>query len=283
MSTEQPPPASFGDFELCKEQVRKEIDFDLSQPIDPAILEKVNREREELERLSQKPVTELSGDEALPLILGKQLNYAEAPKLFERWWKSVDPDRQKEINVAAEDFEDLTDYQWKCFTLGGGSAINATKETLGIKSMYAQLQANMPKITEELFTSLWIDAARHRKILKQGRQHSAVKSFIDEYMHKTREVLHSTFLIPPNRPTGKQQRDRKFSKSSYEGLAPLEIARDWNRGRRRSNDTVTSAAVPKAVERYRKKREPVMWLLRLWIYQFNFPKLATRTCPPLPG
>jgi hypothetical protein len=217
------------------------------------------------------------------LIWGKQVNYADVPKLFEQWWKSVHPETQKEINVAAEDFEDLTDYQWRCLTSSGGLVMNATKETFGLKSLYTQFQANMPKITQERFESLWIEAARRRKILKRGSERSAVKSFINEYMDKTREVLHSTFLISANRPTSKQQRDRQFSKSSYEGFTAREIAQQWNPAHRRLKGVVTPAAVSKAVERHRKKREPVIWRLRVWIYQSNFPTIATRTCPRCQG
>ncbi len=276
-------PESFADLESSQEQVKREIDFDLSQPCAPAILKKMRREREELERLSQKPLPELSGEEALQLIWGKQLNYAEASELFELWWKSIDHTTQREINTAAENFEDLTDYQWKSLTSAGGTVMNATKETFGIRSLYERFQADMPKITPEQFTSLRNDAIRRRKILLRGHQRSAVTCFIEEYLREARGVLHKTFLIRANRPTNEQQRDRQFSKQSYEGLSSQLIAQQWNRGRRRSNRGVTPAVVTKAVSRYRRKREPVMWLLRIWIYQFNLPKLAARTCPQCHG
>jgi hypothetical protein len=53
--------------ENSREWLRKEIEVILGQPIDPAIVEKRNRELQELARLSQKAVPELSGDEALRL------------------------------------------------------------------------------------------------------------------------------------------------------------------------------------------------------------------------
>ena len=170
-------------------------------------------------------------------------------------------------------------------TAAGGSVLNATKETLGIKSLYAQFQANMPKIPEERFTSLWIEAVQCRKVLRGGQKRSAVKCFIDEYIDEVRQVLQRTFLIAANRPTSEQQRDRQFSKYSYQGLPPRQIARQWNRQQRESKSKgfVTQATVAKAIKRYRKKREPVMWLLRVWIYKGNFPKLATRTCPRCQG
>jgi hypothetical protein len=271
------------DLESSKQWLSQEIDSLFRQPTDPAILERIRSEHHELERLSEKTLTELSGEEALRLISGQQLSDSEAPQLFDRWWKSIDLATQKEVNVAAEDFEDLTDYQRKCFTSSGGLVMNAAKETFGLRTLWAQLQAGMPKITEEQFTGLWIDAVRRRKVLKRGCERFIVKSFIDDYVGTTREVLNSTFGIAANRPTSDQNRDRYFSKRSYQGLTSGAIAREWNRDRRRSNHGVTPAAVAKAVTRYRNKREPVMWLLRLWIYRGNFPKLTSRTCPCCEG
>jgi len=236
-----------------------------------------------MKKESQEAVTELSGEEAFRLISGQRLTYADAPQYFERWWNSIDSATQQEINATAEDFEDLTDYQWRCFTSSGGPVMNATKDTLGIKSFYAQLQADMPKIDEEQFTSLWIDAVQRRKILKRGRERSTVKSFIDDYVGTTRQVLYRTFGIAANRPRSDQNRDRYFSKRSYQGLTPGEIAREWNRKHRRSNLAVSPATVAKGITRYRKKREMVMWLLRLWIYRGNFPKLTARTCSKCAG
>jgi hypothetical protein len=276
-------PKFIEDIDSSQEQLHKEVEAVFNQPIDPTIVEKMNRENEKLERLSQKVLAELGGDEAFRLIWGKQLNYAEASDLFELWWKSVDPATQNEINVATEDFEDFPNYCWKCLTSSGGSVMNATKETLGINSLYGQFQAAMPKITEERFTTLWIAAVRRCKILKRGRERSALKSFIDDYMHEMRQVLNSTFLIAANRPTSKQQRDREFSKSSYQGLMPRVIAQQWNRNHRRTKESVTSAGVSKAVARYRKNRKPVTWVLRVWIYQCNIPKLPSRTCPRCQG
>jgi hypothetical protein len=170
-------PNSIANLESDKDWLGQEIDSLLSQPADPAILERINREHEVLKELSQKAVTVLSGEEALRLISGQHLTYAEAPQHFARWWNSIDPTTQQEVNATAEDFENLTDYQWRCLTASGGSVLNATKETLGIKSLFAQMQAGMPKIDEEQFTSLWIDAVRRRKILSRGRERSPVKSF----------------------------------------------------------------------------------------------------------
>ena len=279
-------PESIADLESSEQGLREKIDALFSQPMDPAILERVNREREDLEMLSRKAVTELSGDEALRLIWNQPnqpLGYTDAPQHFELWWKSIDPATQKEVNFAAEDFEDLTDYQYKCLTSSGGSVMNATKGTLGVRGLYAQMHASMPKITEERFASLWIDAVRRRTILKRGRQRSVVKSFIDDYVDRTRQVLFSTFGIAGNRATSEQKRDRHFSKCRYQGMTSVEIAREWNRDHRRSNHGVTPAGVAKAVRRYRKKREPVIWQLRIWIYQANFPKLTARTCPGCEG
>ena len=105
--------------------------------------------------------------------------------------------------------------------------MNASKETLGIKSLYAQMQAGMPKIDEEQFTTLWIDAVKRRKVLKRGRERSPVKSYIDEYVSTSRQVLYTTFGIAANRPTGEQKRDRLFSKRRYQGLRFGQIAREW--------------------------------------------------------
>ena len=232
---------------------------------------------------SQEAVTELSGEEAFRLISGQRLTYADAPQYFKRWWNSIDPATQQEINVIAEDFEDLNDYQWKCFTSSGGPVMNATKDTVGIKTLYAQMQAGMPKIDEAQFTSLWMDAVQRRKILKRGRERSAVKCFIEDYLGTMRQVLYRTFGITANRPRSDQNRDRYFSKRSYQGLTPREIAREWNRKHRKSDLAVSPATVAKGITRYRQKRERVMWLLRLWIYRGNFPKLTARTCPQCAG
>ena len=260
------------DRERGNTRIRSELRRLLEQAPDPATLERIRCEKNQLNELAAKPVSTLSGEEARRLITGRNWSYADAPGLFQLWWRSVDKDTQKQINVAAEDFEDVRDYFWKSMK---GPVLNATRATLGLKTLYAQFQQQLPKISESQFVRLWLAAERRSTIKRRGRQRSEVKTFSDDHLAATRQVLYNTFSLVPNRPAVEQARDRQFSKQDYRGWTRGKIAREWNRQPGNKKHAVTSVGVRKAIERYREKRAPIMWLLRLWIYSSEFPSMPS--------
>jgi hypothetical protein len=271
-SADNGPFDSQDDRERGSARMRSKLKRLLERPPDPAALQRIRREKGELSALATRDINTLSGQQAWQLIRGRNLLYTDAPAYFELWWRSVDADTQQQINVAAEDFEELQDYWWKSME---GPVLNATQATLGLKTIYAQLQQQLPKISEPEFGRLWLAAERRGTIKKRGKQRSVVKTFVDEYVAATRQLLYNTFSIVPHRPPVEQVRDRQFSKLDYQGSRHGEIARDWNRLHRNERRAVTAAGVRKAIQRYRKKRAPVMWLLRLWIYSSRVPSLPS--------
>ena len=248
--------------ERASARLKPKLKLLLKQPPDAKILNSIRRKEEQLKELADKPLSSLSGQEAFLLIRGTNLAYADAPDLFRLWWGSLDKGTQKQINIAAEDFADPSDYVWKSLQ---GPVLNATQATLGVKPLHAQLQQQLPKIDQAQFERLWVEGKQRSTKLSRGKHRSTVKIFIEDYIAKTRRLLYEAFSIAPNRPAVDQDRDRQFSKWDYQGWTDSKIAREWNRKRENQKHVITKAAVAKALERYRKRRAPIMWRLRVWI------------------
>jgi hypothetical protein len=250
--------------------LKKKISEFLAHP-DPAVLGAEEQQQQELERLCQLPISVLSPTEALTIIWRKRLEYGAAKQLYRKWWDSVDPDVQRRINLACESFESQSDYEWQLI-MSGGPVLNATQATLGLNSRYRDFQQRLPKISQEQYLELGLVAKDGRTTLHRGRQRRVVNISIERFLSATRTVLQAEFGVVQNRPMTQERRDRQLSAWKYEGLSDLEIVRQWNKAHPGSLKLLISKEiVQKQLRRYRRKREPLTWKLRVFIYQSNFP------------
>jgi cell fate (sporulation/competence/biofilm development) regulator YmcA (YheA/YmcA/DUF963 family) len=157
--------------------------------------------------------------------------------------------QRDKIDARAEEFPTVDDYRLGGFSRG---ALQLLQQHFSVDDSYLGLCHEM------------IDVLFRDSKMQLGSPYA--KQRIAEQVNGIDKALRTRFGVPieAHRPRSKEDLHREWSRLKYLGRPWKEIADEASHN---NPEGVTEDDVRKSVMRYRKRREPVQWVLRYLIYQ----------------
>ena len=172
--------------------------------------------------------------------------------LYEKWWSSVDPKAQRQIDIEAAKYDCVNDWDNACLKKKG--LVARYKSDNGKRFDYDSLVNRMPKIS-------------YKQFVQARTSLDDAMSLRESHITKMREVLNSAFNIPGHggRRAEKSERDRQWYVQRLRGQSYTQIVDATNARIEKDKDYVQEDVVRKAVKAFEASRELVNWSLRCCI------------------